>query len=184
MKLYKIFVLTLIIAFSFFPWNLSAYCGTKECRFEKMNEIYEKVDFRVLRVIDGDTILIDYFGIPKQVRLLGIDTPETRNSFKPVECFANQATIYTKKLVGDKKIKLKMDPLNEDIDQFGRLLRYVILENGTNLSYLLVSEGYAKVFREYPSSLMDNLVKIEKIAKVRQKKLWSGKCDLFPTFIF
>ncbi len=88
-------------------------------------------------VIDGDTIVLDGNEI---VRLIGIDTPETKDPRKPVQYYGREAYEFTKRLVEGKKVRLSYD-LNEK-DKYGRTLAYVYLEDGTFLNAEVVNQGY------------------------------------------
>jgi micrococcal nuclease len=92
----------------------------------------------LVRIVDGDTIVVRIKGESGQetVRLIGIDTPETKKPNTPVQCYGKEATAFTTKLLTGKKIWLEPDKSNRD--QYGRLLRYVWVESGS--SYLLANE--------------------------------------------
>ena len=89
-------------------------------------------------VADGDTIVLRG-GIT--VRLVQIDTPEVY--FAP-ECYGEQASAETKRLVPrGALVRLVSDPATSNTDVYGRLLRYVVLRDGTNLNERLVADGAA-----------------------------------------
>jgi len=92
---------------------------------------------KVIRIIDGDTIEIEG---SQKVRYIGIDTPETVHPEKAVQCFGQEATSKNKELVEGKTIELEKDI--SEIDKYGRLLRYVFV-NQTFVNDYLVREGYA-----------------------------------------
>jgi micrococcal nuclease len=92
----------------------------------------------VSKVIDGDTIEL---ATGEKVRYIGVDTPETKHPTKGVECFGAEASAYNKQLVLGKMVRLVKDV--SETDRYGRLLRYVYLEDGTFVNLKLVSEGYA-----------------------------------------
>jgi endonuclease YncB( thermonuclease family) len=81
--------------------------------------------FKVVSVIDGDTIDVSVRGKVERVRLLAIDTPETKDPRKPVQCFGYEATNKMQSLVANKYIKLVDDRSQGNIDKYSRLLRYV-----------------------------------------------------------
>ena len=105
----------------------------------------------VTKVIDGDTIEIEG---GEKVRLIGVDTPETVDPKKSVGCFGKEASNKNKQLVEGKKVILESD--SEDMDRYGRLLRYVYLplENGQALFIddFLIREGYGKLLIIPPKS--------------------------------
>src|SRR3990167_3408922 len=76
----------------------------------------------VTRVIDGDTIEIEG---GQKVRYIGIDTPETVDPRKPVQCFGVEASNKNKELVSGKRDRLEKDV--SETDKYGRLLRYIYI---------------------------------------------------------
>ena len=120
---------------------------------------------KVLRVIDGDTIVIEG---GHHIRYIGIDTPEKGQSYY------EEATEYNKALVAGKTVRLETDVTNKD--KFGRLLRYVYVGNiFVNLE--LVKQGYAEV---YPKDLFpdkkhyDLLKEAEVAARQEGKGIWGN----------
>jgi micrococcal nuclease len=93
---------------------------------------------RVTQVIDGDTIEIEGGA---RVRFIGINTPETVDPRKSVECFGKEASNYTATLLEDGIVRLEKDI--SDTDTYGRLLRYIYLPDGTFVNLKLVEDGYA-----------------------------------------
>jgi len=94
----------------------------------------------VKAAVDGDTLeLAD----GTRVRYIGVDTPETVHPSKPVQCFGREASAFNHGLVDGRPVRLEKDV--SDTDKYGRLLRYVYLEDGTFLNLELVRQGYAKV---------------------------------------
>jgi micrococcal nuclease len=83
-----------------------------------------------MNVVDGDTIDVD--GI--RVRLIGINTPETKDPNKSVECYGPEATAQMQKLVSNQRVCLLADTISDDVDIYGRKLRYVLLSDGTNVN--------------------------------------------------
>lgn len=124
---------------------------------------------QVLRVIDGDTILIS---TGENVRYTGIDTPETVDPRKPVEYFGKEAAEYNRKLVEKKKVRLELDV--QERDKYGRLLAYVYLEDGTFVNTELVKHGYARV-ATYPPNVkyQDLFLKLEREARENNRGLWN-----------
>jgi micrococcal nuclease len=100
----------------------------------------------VTSIIDGDTVGVMLDGDTKKIRLIGIDTPETKDPRKPVECFGVEATEAITALIEGKNIFLTSDPSQTNQDRYGRLLRYISLEDGTDIGYQMILQGFA---REY-----------------------------------
>lgn len=97
---------------------------------------------KVLKIVDGDTIHVEIDGKREKVRLMGVDTPETKHPSKPVECFGLAASAFTKSLLENKSVELVADP-KQTREKFGRLLMYVFLEDGTHVNLELIRQGYA-----------------------------------------
>lgn len=122
----------------------------------------------VARVIDGDTIEIE---TGDRVRYIGMNAPETVDPRKPVECFGKEASAYNHKLVEGKKVRLVSDIT--DKDKYGRLLRYVYLEDGTFINLKLVENGYASVMTVPPNvAQVEEFVKAEREAREVGRGLW------------
>ncbi|MCL4231340.1 MAG: thermonuclease family protein [Dehalococcoidia bacterium] len=96
-----------------------------------------------VRVIDGDTIVVNVAGTEEKVRYIGIDAPETSHPVRGVEPFGLEATAANRDLVQDRRLCLERDVTNRD--RYGRLLRYAWLEDGTLVNEALLARGMAQV---------------------------------------
>lgn len=129
----------------------------------------------VTKVIDGDTIEVEG-GI--RVRLIGIDTPETVDPRRPVQCFGKEASSELKKLLNGKEVFLEKDV--SETDKYGRLLRYVYLPLEDNqmlfVNDYMVREGFALVLT-YPPDVKYNeqFRQAEREAREEKRGLW-GRC--------
>ena len=85
------------------------------------------------------------------VRLMGVDTPETKHPTKAVQFFGREATAFTKAALEGKTVLLAKDRTGDTVDCYGRLLRYVLLD-GDNFNARLISEGYAHAYRRFPTA--------------------------------
>ena len=132
--------------------------------------------YRVVEVIDGDTIKVDIAGKIETIRLIGIDTPEIAGPHNPQDdYFGPEAARYTKKLLENQLVYLIPDPMQSNKDKYNRLLRYVFLEDGTLVNAKLVAEGYAYNYIYEPFQFMKQFDYLEKQAKENQLGIWSGK---------
>ena len=124
-------------------------------------------DFKVSRVIDGDTIEIEG---GEKVRYIGMDTPETVDPDKPVQCFGKEASIENKQLVEGKIVRLEKD--TSDRDKYGRLLRYVwVGDDFINLE--LVQLGFARVETIAPDQKYeDQFIDAQQEAEISKLGLW------------
>lgn len=125
--------------------------------------------FKVTRVIDGDTIEIEG---GEHVRYIGIDTPETVDPRKPVQCFGIEASKKNKELVEGKTVRLEKDIT--DRDKYNRLLRYVWVDSlFVNLE--LVKQGFATSY-SYPPDVkfQKEFSAAEKEAREANRGLWEA----------
>lgn len=131
----------------------------------------------VARVIDGDTIEVQTGMDILSVRYIGIDTPETVDPRRPVQCFGRQASNENKKLVADKKVILVKDV--SETDKYGRLLRYVYvkLEDGGLLfvNDYLIRQGFAKASTFPPDvKYSQSFLEAEREARENRMGLWNS----------
>lgn len=127
--------------------------------------------YKVIRVVDGDTLIIDYNGTEERVRLIGVDTPESvhPNEEKNTE-FGKKASEFSKNYLENKEVTLEFDV--QERDQYGRLLAYVYLNN-VMYNKTLLQEGYAKI-ATYPPNVkyVDDFTAIQEEARNNKKGLW------------
>ena len=135
---------------------------------------------RVISVTDGDTLKVSIDGKTETLRLIGIDTPETLDFRKPVQCFGKEASNKAKEILSGKNVKLESDPTQGERDKYNRLLRYVFLEDGTFYNKLMIADGYAHeyTYQSNPYKYQLDFKKAEKEAREQNKGLWgSGTCN-------
>lgn len=123
------------------------------------------------KVVDGDTIYIEKNGQTEKIRLIGIDTPETSDPRKEVECFGREAKEFLQQYE-NSEVTLESDPTQDNTDKYGRSLRYVWLDD-INLNKLMIESGYAYEYtydKPYKYQLEFQLA--EEIARMNQVGLW------------
>lgn len=134
--------------------------------------------FDVVKVVDGDTIDVSINGTVERIRLIGINTPETVDPRKPVECFGVEASNKAKLLLTGKKVILENDNSQGERDKYDRLLRYVFLEDGTNFNFLMIKEGYAYEYTyNLPYKYQAEFKKTQKEAEANKVGLWGNVCN-------
>ena len=119
-----------------------------------MNKQQNQYDVKVLKVVDGDTVDVDIdlgFGIclkDERVRVMGIDTPESRTRDKVEDLFGEASKARVKELMVDGgKLITTEDKHGEDMKgKFGRVLGDFLLPSGKTLSDTLVEEGHAVAY--------------------------------------
>jgi micrococcal nuclease len=131
---------------------------------------------KVKKVVDGDTIdVILSSGKSSTIRLIGINSPESVDPRKPVECFGKEASQYAKNLMkkGDT-VYLKADPTQDDKDKYDRLLRYVWLTDGTSVNEKMVTDGFAYEFTyDVPYIYQSEYKKAQSHAESAKLGLWA-----------
>lgn len=128
----------------------------------------------VTEVIDGDTIYVGRGWRSTTVRLIGVDTPETVHPEKPVEFLGPEASEFTKGRIEGKKVRLELEP-SDQYDQYGRLLAYVFLLDGTLFNVELVKQGYARVIAPSPFHRYEEFRSYEREARIKGLGLWAAK---------
>jgi len=123
--------------------------------------------YKVKRVIDGDTLLLIN---GERVRLIGVDTPETKHPQKPVQYFGREAYLFTKEMVDGKEARFEFD--RQKRDRYGRLLAYVYLLDGTFLNAEIIKQGYGFAYTRFPFKYMEEFRRYEREARDKRKGLW------------
>jgi micrococcal nuclease len=129
---------------------------------------------RVVRVVDGDTIIVDRGRGNERLRYIGMDTPETVKPDTPVAWMGPEASAANKALVDGRAVVLERDV--SETDQYGRLLRYVWLRDGdrwTLVNLELVRRGFAQV-ATYPPDVRwtDVFLAAQRVAREAGLGLW------------
>lgn len=96
----------------------------------------------VVDVVDGDTIKVALNGTTETVRIIGLDTPETKDPRKPVQCFGKEASAKANEMLAGQTVTLIEDPTQDSRDKYGRILRYVEV-NGIDYGLWMIANGYA-----------------------------------------
>jgi micrococcal nuclease len=129
----------------------------------------------VVRVIDGDTILLERLG---RVRLIGIDTPETVDPRRPVERFGKEASDFTRQLLAGKRVRVEYDGPRKDA--YNRTLAYIFLLDGTFVNAEIVRQGYGFAYTRFPFKHLDEFRRYERDARDHHRGLWADESALKP----
>lgn len=110
-------------------------------------------------MVDGDTIEVEIGGRSETVRLIGIDTPETKHPTKPIECFGPEASDYTSSLLPDGTVvRLERDIVPRD--DFGRLLAYAFrVDDGLFVNESVVRHGFGDVLFIEPNGAYESRIR-------------------------
>ena len=129
-------------------------------------------NYQVIRIIDGDTVQIEYEGQPTSVQFIGVNAPETTaNPNQPPEPYGEQATAFLQEFLLDKSIYLRFDISKRD--KYNRLLGYVYRASDSIFVNLeIIREGYGRVDTRYPFKHEEMFMSYESHAKAARKGLW------------
>ena len=121
----------------------------------------QSVTGTIVRVVDGDTVDVRVDGKVERIRIIGLDTPETVDPRKAVQCFGREASAHAKELLPiGTPVTLEADPSQDARDRYGRMLAFIIVETepGTTINYTreMIAGGYGHhyVYR-HPSLYAD-----------------------------
>jgi micrococcal nuclease len=139
-------------------------------------------------VVDGDTIEVRLEGRIEDVRLIGVDTPETVKPDTPVQCFGERASHFTKRRLTGRRVRLVFGVERRDV--YGRLLAYVYLARwtlhlpphvqsptrGLLFNAILVRRGFARSLTIPPNDRFAPRIRRLELAAARAGRgLW-GAC--------
>ena len=167
---------------------LQDYKGTLELVPASMDDVSlltksPMEEVTVISVIDGDTIWVKTSdGEKAKVRFVGVDCPETEKPGQAGEFYADEATVYTAKILLNRTVYMEKD--NSETDKYDRLLRYIWLEipdeidpvriNESNFSALLLSNGFAAFIQVGDDNkYADPFKALEQEAKLQKIGMWS-----------
>ena len=130
---------------------------------------------KIADVIDGDTVDIDINGRTERVRLIGVDTPETKHPTKPIECFGPEASAYMTQLL-PKGTAVRIERDVEARDRYGRMLLYLYLgSNDLFINLDLVARGYGTPMSIEPNTFHRNdFVRAAAQAEAADVGLWKA----------
>lgn len=138
---------------------------------------YHDRTFRVVHVVDGDTLDIDAPDADKpktRIRLWGVDTPELARGGRPEMHFAREAREFARQTLLDKTVNVVLAP-EKSRDKYGRLLAYVFRERGGRMfNEMLIEEGCAYADPRFPHPYKKQFESAEKRARKNGIGLWSG----------
>jgi micrococcal nuclease len=168
MKMKYISLLCLFILTTLIPCSCNP-----EPNKSQANSLEELTYLSIKKIVDGDTFWVED-GTEKglKIRLIGVDAPESRKTFKKeVGFYGKEAKAYLTSLLKGKKVKLEYD-VNRT-DQYGRTLAYVYLSDGTFVNADLVKNGYATVMTVPPNvKFAEEFLKLQQEAKENERGLW------------
>ncbi|WP_445670430.1 thermonuclease family protein [Peribacillus sp. FSL R5-0717] len=129
------------------------------------------VKAKVVRVIDGDTIEVLMDGKQEQIRMLLIDTPETKHPQKPVEKFGPEASQFATETLKNKTVGIQVG--KERTDKYGRVLAYVWVGDTTYQEMVLEKGLAATAYLYNDLTMLDEFHKAQYIARNKKIGVWS-----------
>lgn len=131
--------------------------------------------YRVIRVVDGDTVKVDIDG-GESVRVIGIDTPETVHPDKPTECGGQEATAAARALLEGKRVAVVHDSSQGRRDRYGRLLAYLDIPQAGDFGEAMLRKGHAKEYTYAdPYQRRETYRSAEQQARAAGRGVW-GSC--------
>jgi inner membrane protein len=172
----RVFVaVVLTLAFLFYPVSRAGFDGLIY-RMGGADRVYGKVR----KVTDGDTVSVEVYGQAQQVRLIGVDTPETVAPDQPIGCYGKQASAYTRKTLTKELVRLAIPRIGDSEDAYGRTLAYLYLDADKDGSYEhlfnrdLVELGLART-TTFSHAYRREFERLREKAEDREAGLW-GAC--------
>jgi endonuclease YncB( thermonuclease family) len=136
------------------------------------NQQYEY--YSISSVVDGDTVKVNINGTVETLRLIGMDTPETVDPRKPVQCFGKEASNKAKELLTGKKVRIEEDSSQGEFDKYNRRLAYIYREDGLFYNKYMIEQGYAHEYTyNTPYKYQTEFKATQKSAQENLRGLWS-----------
>jgi len=136
---------------------------------------YHLKTFKVVKVVDGDTVDLD---IPDgkyqttRIRLLGVDTPETKKRGEPVMYYGPEATAFVKGLTLGRNVTVIIDTVSDVRDRYKRLLGYIRLPDKTILNEQIIERGYGYADLRFDHGDYGKYMQLQKQAIDNKTGLW------------
>jgi micrococcal nuclease len=133
----------------------------------------------VLKVVDGDTVdIVDDARGRLRIRLLGIDSPETKKPGYTVGCWGPEASEFATETLFGQRVAFVTDPTQDMYDRYGRTLAYLDKADGWDYSIEAARAGAAHsyVYHNHPAERADDIASAEQEAKTAGRGLWGPPC--------
>ncbi len=144
---------------------------SEQSQSKETTEQQNLIKAKVKKVVDGDTISVQMNGSEETIRMLLIDTPETKHPNKPVQPYGPEASKFAKDKLSGQQIKLEIGTTKRD--KYDRILAYVYV-NGEMYNKQVVQNGLARVAYVYPPNdkYVEELREAEQEAKENARGIW------------
>ncbi|NJP04698.1 MAG: nuclease [Chloroflexaceae bacterium] len=136
-------------------------------------------DVPVVKVVDGDTVDVLVDGEELRLRLIGMNTPETVDPRRPVECFGREASNRAKALLENQTVQLEIDPTQGEVDRYGRGLAYIWMPDGRLFNLEMIAQGFAFEYTyRTPYIYQEQFQAAQQAAREAEIGLWApNTCD-------
>ena len=138
----------------------------------------------LVRIVDGDTLLVEINGITERVRVVGIDAPESVATNRPIGCFGKEASAHARTLLEKSRITLETETGTDDRDKYDRLLRYITYYPpdektlGQDFGYRMIHDGYAYAYNRFGHARENQYTLAQLSAQKNKHGLWADNaCD-------
>lgn len=154
----------------FFCFVVLVSCFQKSSDFS----LEENGDYKVTRIVDGDTYVVeDENGIKEKIRLIGVNTPETKHPKKGVEPFGPEATAFAMKYLNKKVVQLKFE--KDKKDRYNRILAHVFI-NDIHFNKMLIDSGFGTTMFFKPNEKFKRVfTESQEVAKSKGLGLWQKR---------
>lgn len=131
------------------------------------------IAYEVVRVGDGDIVVLLMDGRKTKVRLIGVDPPETVHPTKPVEAYGKEASQLTTNLLQGQSVYVEYEVGASKLDKYGRLLAYLYrASDGLFVNLEIIRQGFGHAYTRYLFKYMELFRSSEREAAIAQKGLW------------
>jgi micrococcal nuclease len=140
----------------------------------------------VVRIVDGDTIVVQHEGKPATVRLIGVDTPEEVDPRKPIQYYAKEAARFTAELTLNQQVRLEVQEGSQSRDRYQRLLAYVFRQKDNLLvNKEIIRQGFGFAYLKYPfdPQRMEDFRAAEQEARENKRGLWAPVVDKYHEMV-
>lgn len=160
--------------------NTSNNLENKNIRVGNESKVF--TDFKITKIIDGDTIEVQKLSNASEdnkiekykVRLLGINTPESVDPRRAVECFGKESSKYVTDNFLGETVRLETDNSQSKYDKYDRLLAYVYISADIMINEKLINDGYAYEYTyDKPYKFQREFKAAQRLAKSEDRGLWS-----------
>ncbi len=148
---------------------------------------YHRKSFTVINIVDGDTLdinIADGKYAQTRIRLLGVDTPETKDDRAGLMYYGPEATEFVSRVAMGKKVTVLLDTVSDQRDRYERLLAYIMLDDERVLNEEIIRNGFGYADLRFAHSDFDLYENVMAEAIEAESGLWKdAKRDHLPAWL-